>query len=206
MLKLGKIIITGWLTALLSFAVFGQSFNEGLEAEKRGDYATAVEIWRPFAEQGHAIAQYNLAIMYQNGEGVPQDPSRAASWYRRAAEQGDSMAQSNLGSIYRQGRGVPQNYAEATSWYRRAAEQGDIKAQHNLAIMYWEGKGVTRNPVMAYVLQILAAAEGHEGARHNREITLKMLSHEQVTEAQRMATEWRIGTSLPYYDDFTTWP
>ena len=31
------------------------------------DYKTAVEIWRPFAEQGDADAQSNLGAMYCNG-------------------------------------------------------------------------------------------------------------------------------------------
>ena len=42
------------------------------------------------AEQGNAAAQYNLGVMYDNGEGVPQDYAEAAKWYRLAAEQGEA--------------------------------------------------------------------------------------------------------------------
>ncbi|GAB6068870.1 hypothetical protein JCM13664_21910 [Methylothermus subterraneus] len=48
-------------------------FDEGLAAANRGDYATALKEWRPLAEQGDAVAQYNLGVMYDNGLGVPQD-------------------------------------------------------------------------------------------------------------------------------------
>ena len=48
-------------------------FDEGFAAYERGDYATALEEWLPVAEQGDASAQYNLGLMYYNGEGVPQD-------------------------------------------------------------------------------------------------------------------------------------
>lgn len=41
-----------------------------------------------FAEQGDAEAQYNLALMYSNGEGVNKDNSEAEYWYRKAVEQG----------------------------------------------------------------------------------------------------------------------
>ena len=45
------------------------------------------------AEQGFATAQYNLGIMYANGEGVPQDDAEAVKWSRLAAEQGYASAQ-----------------------------------------------------------------------------------------------------------------
>lgn len=38
------------------------------------------------AEQGDARAQFGLGLMYDAGQGVPQDDSEAAKWYRKAAE------------------------------------------------------------------------------------------------------------------------
>ena len=35
----------------------------------RGDYATALRLWRPLADQGDASAQYNLGVMYAKGRG-----------------------------------------------------------------------------------------------------------------------------------------
>jgi TPR repeat protein len=57
------------------------------------------------AEQGDAQAQYNLGIMYDNGQDVPQDYTAAASWYRKAAEQGHAQAQFNLGRTCREQSG-----------------------------------------------------------------------------------------------------
>ena len=34
------------------------------------------------AEQGSADAQYNLGVMYANGNGVPKDNTEAVKWYR----------------------------------------------------------------------------------------------------------------------------
>ena len=47
--------------------------------------------YRLAAEQGYDIAQYNLGVMYENGQGVPQDYKEAVKWYRLAAEQGYDM-------------------------------------------------------------------------------------------------------------------
>lgn len=39
-------------------------FDEAVAALRRDDYATALKVFRPLAEQGHAGAQYNLGVMY----------------------------------------------------------------------------------------------------------------------------------------------
>ncbi|MDR5900447.1 tetratricopeptide repeat protein [Halomonas vilamensis] len=194
------------LTTMWGSSVLGQSLDEGLDAARRGDYATALENWRPLAELGFPSAQSNLGVMYQNGQGVPQNYRKAVSWYRLAAEQGDTTAQTNLGAMYENGRVVPQNHRKAVSLYRLAAEKGFAYAQNNLGVMYWGGSGVARNPVMSYMLIILAAAQGNESAQKSRDLMIEALPRDQIDEAQRMATEWRIDTPLPKHDDFTTWP
>jgi TPR repeat protein len=89
------------LAVLLGSAGVSESadFQKGLTAYKSGDYATALREWTPLAEQGNAVAQYNLGVMYRKGKGVPQNHKTAVKWYRLSAEQGDADAQSNLNKI-----------------------------------------------------------------------------------------------------------
>ena len=75
-------------------------FPKGFAAYQSGDYATALREWTPLAKQGDAVAQYNLGVMYAQGQGVPQDYKTAVKWYRLAAEQGNADAQYNLGVMY----------------------------------------------------------------------------------------------------------
>ena len=42
-------------------------------------------MWRLEADQGYAVAQYNLGVMYDNGGGIPQDNMEAHKWYDLAA-------------------------------------------------------------------------------------------------------------------------
>lgn len=100
----------------------------GYQSYLKGDYAAAFEEWLPLAELGDVEAQYNLGVMYDEGAGVEQDPTTAASWYRKAAEQGFMDAQTNLGIMYYHGVGVERDYNEALKWFRRAADQGDAEA------------------------------------------------------------------------------
>ena len=104
-------------------------YQEGDNAYRRGDYATALREWLPLAQQGYAEAQVALGAMYTQGLGVPQNDEQATQWYRRAADQGHAEAQFLLGNRYFQGLGVPQDYGQAMQWYRRAAGQGVARAQ-----------------------------------------------------------------------------
>lgn len=84
-------------------------------------YEEAARLYRRDAELGLTAAQLNLAILYLEGQGVPQDYAQAALWFRRAAEQGNSKeAQYNLGLLYKEGKGVPKDEAEAEKWLRKA--------------------------------------------------------------------------------------
>jgi hypothetical protein len=92
-----------------------------------GRYAQAALWYRKAAEQGDTDAEYSLGMMYEDGQGVPQDDTQAAAWLRKAAEQGDADAQWSLGGLYLHGQGVPRSYAEAYFWYDLAAA-GELDA------------------------------------------------------------------------------
>jgi len=143
------------------------SLEAATQAYKAGDYKKALEILKPLAENGHASAQYNLGIMYDNGRGVPQDYAEAVKWYRKAAENGHASAQNNLGLMYNKGQGVPQDYAEAVKWYRKAAENGHASAQYNLGIMYDNGRGVPQDDAKAVKWYRMAAEQGLALAQSN---------------------------------------
>ena len=83
-------------TAALAGVVAGQTREESLRAQ---------------AEQGNAVAQYNLGLMSYDGEGMPQDDAEAFQWFRRAAEQGYADAQLSLGVMHANGQGLPQDDA-----------------------------------------------------------------------------------------------
>jgi TPR repeat protein len=85
------------ILALLATQAANAGLDEGVAAYNAKDYATALKELRPFAEQGNAVAQYNLGAMYDTGKGIVRDNQQAEEWYRKAAEQGNADAQYNLG-------------------------------------------------------------------------------------------------------------
>ena len=97
------------------------------------------------AEKGDARSEYELALCYARGRGLPQDYTKAAEYIRKSAEQGYAPAQTGLGAYYARGFGVPQDYSEALQWYRQAAAQGDALAQYSLGYAYAHGAGTATN-------------------------------------------------------------
>ena len=84
----------------LGLPSYSSDFDKGLTAYNNGDYATALKEWKPLAEEGDVDAQYYLGVLYDNGDGVPQDYKEAVRWYTLAAKQGDVDAQYNLSLIH----------------------------------------------------------------------------------------------------------
>jgi TPR repeat protein len=89
------------------------------------DETEAAKWFKRSADQGLAVAQYELGKMYELGRGVPQDDEETVLWFGLAAEQGYAGAQYQLGQMYKEGRGVPQDDEEAEAWFRKAAEGMD---------------------------------------------------------------------------------
>ena len=163
----------------------------GITAYQHGDFAAALQLFQPLAEEGDASAQCNLGVMYEQGRGVAQNYREAMRWFRLAALQGDASAQSNLGVMYYKGQGIAQDYREAMKWYRMAAEQRNAEAQFNLGVMYQDGRGVAQDRVRAHMWFNLAAAiSGQPNAKlaaQSRDIITKSLTREQLFRAQEMA-------------------
>lgn len=121
-----------FLSVAIALVLYGESragtFEDGVAAFQRGDYAVAWENYIKAAKRGNVKAQINLGAMYDNGQGVSQNHKEAVKWYKLAATKGSVVAQFNLGAMYYAGLGVAQNYGEAVKWFRLAAAQGDEQA------------------------------------------------------------------------------
>lgn len=150
----------------------------------------AVKWYAAAAAQGDASAQRRLGDLAKAGKGTDKSDVRAASWYRKAADQDDAEAQVALGMMYLRAEGMPQDMAEAARLLRRAADQGAMEGQFRLGCMYILGMGVPKDHVNGYHWLNLAAAQGHSDAAKFRETYKKLMTAEQISEAQRLSREF----------------
>lgn len=138
---------------------------EAAAAYARGDYATAHQLWQQLADKSDPRAMNNLGILYDKGQGVPQDPSLAAFWFLHSATAEHPAGMSNLGRLLEQGRGLPKDLAQAGKWFRKAADKGLAEAQYNLAQMYENGQGFDKNDREAAAWYSRAAAQNQVDAQ-----------------------------------------
>jgi len=120
------------LTMLVFTVVFApahsqgkNAYNAGLLASEAGDYAAAMVAWQPLANQGDAAAQFNLALMYHRGLGVPSDEQKAVQWYQKSDTNGYAKAQEFLAAAYREGWfGLEKDSQKAEYWSQQIENNG----------------------------------------------------------------------------------
>lgn len=191
-----------WIAVLLLGLCIGahaDELEEGNDAHARGDFATAVTKYTLAAEAGDEDAQYALAAMYHEGEGIERDQERAVYWYTQAAQRGHTEAQYWACIMYREAIGVARDYAEAFYWCRRAAEDGHPQALFAVGQFYFDGlgHGFTRDHVRAYVWFTRAEARGDDEAALMLETLEQDMTPLQVEEARRQAEQWTPGQGSP---------
>ena len=101
------ILISGAVMALVvassasSKAVAGP-WEDGMASYNRGDYAPAINLFRPLAQAGNAKAQSIMGVMYRKGQGVRPSSARAYMWLSVAAARGDAKAKAELREVSRE--------------------------------------------------------------------------------------------------------
>jgi len=118
---LGEMYLEMYVSKMLS-GRGGRALLENVEA---------VKWFRKAAEQGYAVAQFNLGLMYFCAWGVERDLTEAMEWVCIAAEQGFDQAQHLLGFMYYEGEGIAKDIVMAYMWLNLAAAQGHENAKEN---------------------------------------------------------------------------
>lgn len=207
--RLAGVVLVG--TLLAPFEEARGDWDDGRRAYEQGDYAGAIEEWRPLAEQGDARAQAALGSLYIYGNGVELDYARGLDWTRRAAEQGDVTGLFNMGTIHAEGLGVEQDYEIAARYFREAAELDDAASRYNLGIMYARGLGVVRDDIEAVfwlnTASVIAGAPDSglpqlaQDAERLALTILMTMSQAEIDEANARSREWQAGYLTRYLND-----
>ena len=154
--------IIACVSLFLAAPAAAQNVKAGIDAWQRGDYVSAVAIWRPLAQAGDADASFNLGQAYRLGRGVLVDLGTAQTWLERAAQKDHLDAQTTLGLLLFQNG----NQAEGLRWLKSASESGDPRAMLVYGTALFNGDSVPQDPVLGYAYVSRAAAQGLEPARN----------------------------------------
>jgi uncharacterized protein len=123
-----------------AFVALGSYFLDGIKnTYVRQNAERAAELFGYAASYfGDPSAQYNLARLYLDGNGVDRDARQAARWFNLAAEKGHHGAQAVLGDLLIKGEGVPKQIARGLMWLTMAKEGADPKRDGWILALYSE--------------------------------------------------------------------
>lgn len=129
-----------------AFFTLGTMELEGKNKANKANPVEAASYFESAANLGLKEAQYKLALLYDLGEGVPQDKQKALDWMLLAA------AQDDLNAIYAVAVWLDRGYLNgkeepylALSFYEDAAKRGHKNAITTLVSIYAGGTEIPAN-------------------------------------------------------------
>lgn len=161
------------ILSLWPVVAFAGTPEDARRAYDAGHFTDAMGIWDQLSRQGNAEAAFGLGMLYDLGNGTPEDPEAAFFWYKFAADRGIPAAEINVGAMYDSGRGITADRASAALWFAKAAAHGSHRAQYALGMLYEAGEGVPNNPEAAAAWYRVAEHGGLSAAGAR----LKALAH-----------------------------
>jgi len=106
------------------------------------NFKKAFDLCSKAARKNHNLALNMLGCMYENGEGVASNNTKAKACYLKAAKLGNSDAMNNYAWIVLNQSGAKSSEKElALKYLRKSASMGNRDAQQNLAYCYDVGLG-----------------------------------------------------------------
>ena len=169
------------------FYRLGRVYELGREVDK--DLFEAARQYTVAAEQGHAEAQFSLALILTSVvPDAPENERKSFNWFNSAARQNHPMAAYFLAMSYESGIGTAQSSNLAFTWYQRAANAGIPEAMNALAHMYATGSGTPIDLPNAYAWNEAAAANDYAPAKTYRAHLESQLTPEALTHAMNLAS------------------
>ncbi len=179
----GKDVVAAWYKT-------GEEYYFG-DNGRAVDYSLAAEWLTKAADNGHENGQHILAGMYNSGQGVDFDRSKALYYYRLAAEQGNAKSQTLLGLAYYQGDGVSIDKWESLKWHQLAADQNIAISQRYVSFLYSMGDVIPRDYKKAFIYAYI-------GNFNKDEKSLEILKLIVQEVGQETAESWTSETTKKY--------
>lgn len=181
----------GFWLLLAGVAAAQDAPEPGKIAFLKGDYAGAMAIWLPLAEDGDAHARFNVGLLYDEGLGVPRNPVAARRWWALAADQGLAVADHNIGLLELELAASENDEGDASTaifHLTRASDAGHLASSYTLGKIYELGVGVPADQEMSLRLIRRAAEGGNARAQYN--MGKRYRDGDGVDQDSRLAAEW----------------
>ena len=155
------------------------------------DYQAAYQEYKTHAKNGNALAQFSLALFYQNGWGRQVNQTRACQWYEKAAQGKIPAAYQFYGDCLKQGIHRPVDSVAAIKAYESAVSLGLFGSLCSIGELYIQGQGVIKDVPKGIALCQQAAQKGSPDAA----MRLADLFYQGIDIKQdyKQAAQWYAG-------------
>jgi hypothetical protein len=187
------------LTSCFSAHSQGSDLEQGIYELNRGEFKAAIEQFRPLVAEGYAPAQYQMAMMYQQGYSVPKDGMKALELLELSAAQNYPDAQFELALLHTEGKLVKKDLKTAFELTHKAAKKGLASAQFNLGVMYANGEGVKQDNFKSSRWYQSAADQNYVLAQYN--LALLYSEGKGVEKSTEMSYVWNTIASWNGYEN-----
>lgn len=137
------------------------------------------------ARSGDAEAAYQLAGMYESGEGVPADPGQARYWTSEAARLGHRRSMHDLAVYMIEGEGGQSDINGAVEWFTKAALKGEVDSQFNLALLLLSRADQNPDTLAGALYWLLIAAENGDAMAADKSAEVAVLLPPDMVDAIR---------------------
>lgn len=161
------------------------AFNAATDAVRDHEFARAITLFTPLAEQDIADAQFNLAMLYKLGRGYPQNFTEAYYWGALALLGGGAYAADLVEEV---GDALPEaGRAEVIARLKERLtaqiDLGDRLATRKLARLFMELTAEPDYPA-AYLWFSICYALGDNACKEGRDDAADELEPEDLSKAQ----------------------
>ncbi|XQW84790.1 tetratricopeptide repeat protein [Thalassotalea piscium] len=167
MKKLTLFALALTLSTSLNVFAFDGDYKLGVFQLNRGEFKAAIKEFTPLVAEEYSPAQYQMALIYLNGYGVPKDKNKALELIVKAAEQNYPEALFTLSVFYSEGDLVKKDLKKAFEYMTKAANKHLPSAQFNLGVMYANGEGTPVDSTRAARWYEKAAKQNYVLAQYN---------------------------------------
>lgn len=124
------------------------TYSEAIRAESKSASQNAQQYQKAAAE-GDLNSQYELAVCYKKGTGIPKDEKKAVEWCQKAASRGHIKAAILFSFWLQTGDAVEKDEKQALHYIRIAATAKDGTGQYELGYALLNGLGIEKDPTDA---------------------------------------------------------
>ncbi|HET9843090.1 MAG TPA: tetratricopeptide repeat protein [Gammaproteobacteria bacterium] len=189
--------------------VYLQGMNLLMGIEGDPDPKNAAIWFEQAADLGHPDAQFNLAILYLEGDGIEKNEEKAYDWFLQASEQDHKEANAYLAFMNLLGIATAYDPKVAIELYISslednttpiaqeenikdpvldAAEKGNPQAQYEIGLRFLHGDGVKKDSIEAFEWLQEAATLNHNPAQY--ELGMMFLEGKGVAQDSKTAIHW----------------